>query len=203
MSNREWVGLCLAGGRSSRFGGEKAAALQDGHPLLAWSLAALAPLCGPVLVSAGRGSEAEALARSLGHWVIYDDPEHAAGPLAGVAAGLAWTAAAGFDRMITLPCDTPLVGAADLTVIVNALDEAPAAYAVTPDGPQSLCAAWRAGLGPDLDDQLRAGRHPAIHRWLAQIGAVPVQFPQAAAFANINTRADLAAMARGRSDAGD
>jgi molybdopterin-guanine dinucleotide biosynthesis protein A len=42
---------------------------------------------------------------------------------------------------------------------------------------------------------LAGGAHPPTWRVLESIGVLHVRFPDAAAFANLNTRADLAALA--------
>jgi len=190
-------GLVLAGGRSRRFGAEKAAAKLGGRPLLAWSLAALAGACTSVAVSARRGGEIAAIAQSLGHAVVFDDASHARGPLAGVAAGLKWAEAHGFDRLVTLPCDTPLVGAREIAILLAALGEAGGAYAVTPDGPQPLCAVWRVDLEVPLARRLAGGHHPPVRTFLAEVGALPVMFDDPLIFQNANTAQALARLERG------
>lgn len=190
------AGLVLAGGRSRRFGREKATALWQGRPLLAWSLAALEGGSEAVAVSAAPGSGAETLARTAGCVVLHDDPGHPGGPLAGLAAGLAWAASEGFDAVATLPCDTPLVGPAQIRALIEALGEGRAVHAVTDDGPQGLCAVWRCALAAGLAARLAAGDHPPVHRLLAEIGSRPVRFADAAAFRNVNTETDLVALRR-------
>ncbi|HEY0340458.1 MAG TPA: NTP transferase domain-containing protein, partial [Steroidobacteraceae bacterium] len=46
------VGVVVAGGRSVRFGGEKAAAMLAGKPLLTWAAIRLARSCAAVAVNA-------------------------------------------------------------------------------------------------------------------------------------------------------
>ena len=191
MNGTRIAGLVLAGGLSRRFGREKAAALWRDRPLLAWSLAALDGGCERVAVSAKPGSGAEDLARTAGRPVIHDDPTHASGPLAGLAAGLAWAASEGFDALATLPCDTPLVGRAEVLALIEGMGEAEGAHAVTQDGPQGLCAIWRCDLARALAARLAAGDHPPVHRLLAEIGSRPVHFADPALFRNINAEADL------------
>ncbi|MEO8925742.1 MAG: molybdenum cofactor guanylyltransferase [Caulobacteraceae bacterium] len=188
------AGLVLAGGRSSRFGAEKAVATLAGRPLLAWNLAALEGASETVAVSAALGSETAALARSLGRAVVGDDPGHAKGPLAGLAAGLAWASGAGFDLLISLPCDMPLVGTRQVEALIGALDGARAAHATTSDGPQPLCAVWRVDLADRLAARLAAGDHPPVKAFLAEIGAIPVAFADPLAFRNANTLKALAAI---------
>jgi molybdopterin-guanine dinucleotide biosynthesis protein A len=188
-------GLVLAGGRSRRFGADKALARLGGRPLLAWSLAALADDCEAVAVSAGPGGAAD-MARTLGHAVLDDHPAHARGPLAGVAAGLAWARDRGFARLVTLPCDTPLVGRREVATLITAAGDAPAAYAVTSEGPQPLFATWRVDLAGALAARLAGGDHPAVRDFQAQIGALAVAFDDPLIFQNANTPQALARLER-------
>src|SRR5690349_24627084 len=103
------LGVVIAGGRSVRFGGEKAVALFEGTPLLMLAVRRLQPLCERVAVNARPGSEAAALAASSGLQVLPDLPRDPSGPLAGVRAGLAWARAHGAARIAVSPCDSPLV----------------------------------------------------------------------------------------------
>ena len=60
---RPMLGLVIAGGRSQRFGGEKAVALLGGRPLLLWAADRLARACNVVAVNARPGTAADELAR--------------------------------------------------------------------------------------------------------------------------------------------
>ena len=188
------VGLILAGGRSRRFGSEKAAQLLGGRPLLAWGLACLDEVCEAVAVSAAPASAAWRLATTLGREALADDPDHPSGPLSGLAAGLAWAGARGADLLATLPCDTPLVTAAHFATLAARLGEAPAAHAATPGGEQWLCAVWRPHLLPSLTARLDRQDHPAVGAYLQNVGAKAVTFKDDDAFANVNFEADLARM---------
>ncbi|MBA3810399.1 MAG: hypothetical protein H0X27_01920 [Caulobacteraceae bacterium] len=96
--------------------------------------------------------------------------------------------------MASLPCDTPLVGPLEIDVLIAAIGEAPAAYAVTADGPQGLCAVWRASLARTLAGILANGEHPSVHGFLEGIGAVAVAFEDSDVFRNVNAEEDLAAI---------
>lgn len=188
--------MALAGGRSVRFGSEKALAPLAGRPLLAHVVETLASVCPALAVSARPGGGAAALAASLGLESLPDDPAHPSGPLAGLAAGLAWARRGGFDRLVTLPCDTPLVGKDAILRLLAALGEAPAAYAVTDDGPQPLCAVWRVSLEAELARRLAAGDHPAARAFLAELGAAAVDFGASTSFRNANDPQALLDLAR-------
>ncbi|HET8700000.1 MAG TPA: NTP transferase domain-containing protein, partial [Gammaproteobacteria bacterium] len=99
------VGLVLAGGRSVRFGGEKAVALLDGKPLLLWAAERLRSVCANVGANVRPGTEAEAVAQTLGRPVLHDEPGDATGPLAGVKVGLIWAEAQGAHTLAVSPCD--------------------------------------------------------------------------------------------------
>jgi molybdopterin-guanine dinucleotide biosynthesis protein A len=196
MMTREAAGVVLAGGRSSRMGQDKAVQPLGGRPLLAWSLAALDATCVAVAVSAAPGGAAAALGVKLGRPILADHPDHVAGPLAGVAAGLAWARLRGFDLLFNLPCDTPLVRADHFAALFEGLSDHQAAFAVAGDAPQPLCALWRVDLRETLDGALAGGRHPSVRGFLADIGAAAVSFPDAAPFRNVNTPDDLAVLRR-------
>jgi molybdopterin-guanine dinucleotide biosynthesis protein A len=66
-----------------------------------------------------------------------------------------------------------------------------AALAVTADGRQPLCSLWPVAALPAVRDALAGGAHPPTWQLLERLGARKVVFDDAAAFANVNTRADL------------
>lgn len=194
ISPRSVVGVVIAGGRSVRFGGEKASAELAGRPLLLWALERLRRSCAAVAVNARPGTEAEALARDAGLPVLYDAAGDAAGPLAGVKAGLTWAQSQGAAALAVSPCDAPLLPADLFARLIKAASDG-AAMAETADGRQPLCAVWPTSALARLTAVLAHGAHPPTWSVLEGLGAVHVRFEDAGAFANLNTRADLAAIA--------
>ena len=190
------AGLVIAGGRSVRFGSEKACALLGGKPLLLWAVERLRSACPIVAVNARPGTQAEKLAESSGLAVLHDAVGDAAGPLAGVRAGLAWAARQNLPALAVSPCDAPLLPA-DLYARLIAAAGVGAAMAETADGPQPMCALWPVSALTQLEAALTGGAHPAIWRTLDGIGARRVRFEDAAAFANVNTQAELERIAQG------
>jgi molybdenum cofactor guanylyltransferase len=188
------AGIVIAGGRSTRFGGEKAVALLDGRPLLEWAASRLQRSCSAVAVNARAGTEAAALAGSLGLPLVHDLPGDAAGPLAGVRAGLAWARDLGAHTLAVSPCDVPLAPDELYTRLLGAAG-AGAAMADTADGRQPLCSVWPVSALPLVEQSLADGKHPPLWLTLERIGAVPVRFAQPLDFTNVNTREDLAAVA--------
>ena len=76
------------------------------------------------------------------------------------------------------------------------MGDAPAAYAVTADGPQGLCCVWNTGLAHRLGAILAGGEHPSVHGFLEGIGGKAVAIANADAFRNVNTVGDVAALER-------
>jgi len=187
------VGLVLAGGRSVRFGGEKAVALLNGQPLLTWAVRRLETVCASVGVNVRPGTEAEALAKAQGLPTLYDEAGDASGPLAGVKVGLIWAEGQGAQTLAVSPCDAPLLPA-DLHLRLLDRAEGGAAMAETSEGRQPLCALWPVSALPAVREALAAGAHPPTWQVLERLGAHKVLFERAEAFANINTREDLAAV---------
>jgi molybdopterin-guanine dinucleotide biosynthesis protein A len=187
------AGVVLAGGRSVRFGGEKAVARLAGRPLLMWAAQRLKGSCAAVAVNARPGTEAEALAQAAGLPVLHDAAGDPAGPLAGVKVGLAWAESLGVRSLAVSPCDAPLLPP-DLFVRLIAAAGGGAAMAETSDGRQPLCAVWPVSALSTVVAALEGGAHPPTWRVLESVGAQHVQFDSAEAFANLNTRADLAAI---------
>ena len=188
------AGVVIAGGRSVRFGGEKAVAGLAGKPLLTWAVERLRRSCGFVAVNARPGTEAEALAQAEGVPVLHDAEGDAAGPLAGVKVGLAWARQVGAVALAVSPCDVPLLPDSLFPRLIAAASGG-AAMAETSEGHQPLCAVWPVSALARVTEALAEGRHPPTWLVLESIGAVRVRFPAPEAFANINTRADLAAIA--------
>jgi molybdopterin-guanine dinucleotide biosynthesis protein A len=186
------VGLVLAGGRSRRFGAEKAMALFEGRPLLLHAAERLAGACDRIAVSAGADSGAARLAASLAFARVEDDPRFASGPLNGLLAGLTWAKGEGAELLVTVPCDTPNLPQ-DLAARLEAgLGEAAsAAVARAADGLHPLCGVWRPGAAPVVQAALSGGDHPPVRDVLASLSAAEVWFEDAAAFANVNSPAEL------------
>ncbi|HTX23827.1 MAG TPA: molybdenum cofactor guanylyltransferase [Steroidobacteraceae bacterium] len=185
--------MVIAGGRSVRFGGEKAVAILSGVPLLLWATRRLQRTCGVVAVNARRGTQAEGLARAEGLPVLHDEEGDPLGPLAGVKVALKWARDIKARALAVSPCDVPLLPDDVFARLIEAAG-AGAAMAETPEGPQPLCSVWPVSALPSVTEALIGGRHPATWLLLTKLGARGVRFSSPAAFANINTPGDLATL---------
>jgi len=184
------LGLVLAGGAGRRMGGVDKALLDlGGRPLAAHAADALRPACVAVALSAN-GDPARFAGIGL---PVLPDRTPAMGPLAGIAAGLAWAGERGAGWMATLPTDAPFVGADAVRRLVDACRAgAPAAYAAASDGPHWTVAVWPASALARVEEALAAGRL-RVGPVLEALGAVLVGFGDAGRFANLNRPDDLQA----------
>lgn len=188
------LGAIFAGGSASRFGADKAQALWRGVPLLGHVIARLQHQAD-MLVLLGGGAR-------HGLTALPDRPAPGLGPLGGLAAALHHAAHAGFTWVLTAPCDAPLLPldlAAMLRTTVAQQNRA-AAFAQSVERRHPAFALWRADLGPVLDSYLanaQTARDRAVHRFASAVDAVPTLFPDAIAFANVNSPEDLAALPTG------
>ena len=161
------LGAVLAGGRSSRFGSDKALALLGGRPLLDHAISALEGQCETVVV--------------VGRDEVQDWPEPGRGPLGGLAGALIHAERSGYDAVLSCAVDS--IGLpADL---IERFSPAPAYVASQP-----VIGLWPiASL--DAAQAILTGDGPASMRAFAErIGARAVQLPSEPA--NVNTPTDLA-----------
>jgi molybdopterin-guanine dinucleotide biosynthesis protein A len=189
------AGLVLAGGKSSRFGAEKALAKLHGLPLVEHALRKLDAICSDTAINAPPFSETAKYVRygDKVRLLVSDAPYDPPGPLAGVRAGLEWAIAQNATDLATAPCDAPLMPEDVFTRLREAQGHAMAVCARTPGGLHPLAAIWRREALPLLTAALAQGKHPPVRQLFADWGGVVVDFPDDAPFANINTPEDLAA----------
>jgi molybdenum cofactor guanylyltransferase len=179
------AGLVLAGGRSLRFGGQKALATLAGETLVARMARMFGRDCGSVAVS---GSEA---LLGPGYPALPDPAGVPSGPLAGVLAGMRWGSSIGAEWLVTAPCDTPLLPDDFTRQLIDGAEVAKADMAVfaSDDGMHPLTAAWRTSLLPVLEKALQAS-HPPVHELAEQLGAARIAVASKHLI-NINTPQDL------------
>lgn len=186
MIAREHItGLVLAGGQGRRMGGaDKGLQVHAGRALAEGALARLAPQVGALMVSANRHLDDYA---AFGAPVITDTlPDHP-GPLAGMLAGLQ---AMRTDWLAVVPCDVPGFPLDLVPRLASKVSGVHAAFARTTRPHPVFCLLHRS-LQPALARDIAAGQR-RVNDWMAAQGAIEVLFDEEAAFANLNTLAELA-----------
>ncbi|MBU1235416.1 MAG: molybdenum cofactor guanylyltransferase [Gammaproteobacteria bacterium] len=186
------TGLILAGGLGRRMGGgDKGLEMLDGQPLVAHVIGRFSPQVDKLIINANRNAEAYA---AFGYPVVGDLIEGFAGPLAGIQAGLRECTT---PLLACAPCDSPRLPTDLVARLRDGLTaEALVAVPRTADGLQPVFALLRREVLSAVDAFLAGGGHALAECFRAMPLAI-VDFPDAAPFANINTRDDLAAYHHG------
>ncbi len=196
--------IVLAGGASTRFGGDKLRATLDGRALLDHALEAVGAIANPVIIVIAPDVPMPPVPPALARQVtlMRDGVAHR-GPLAGLAAGLVALADIdrGFDAAaIVVGGDMPHLVPAVLELLAAAVDGDPAAGAATleTDPPCVLPLAVRPSLaGPVADALLREDRR-ALRALLDRLTVVVVPAstwraidPDGRTLDDVDTPADL------------
>jgi molybdopterin-guanine dinucleotide biosynthesis protein A len=180
-------GLVLAGGRSQRFGRDKAAVTFRGIPLLERAVSALEPLVPDTRVAVRRDQLTDELRQRCRLLV---DSESGIGPAAGI---LAAHRSDGLAAWLVVACDMPLVEKATLTLLIRARDHQRAATAFrAADGrAEPLCAIYEPATLARFRLHVEAGGDPSPRDWLMAADTALVDPPGAGALVNVNTPEDL------------
>jgi molybdopterin-guanine dinucleotide biosynthesis protein A len=195
-------GVILAGGQSRRMGGGDKGLLDlAGRPMLAHVIDRLAPQVGRLVINANGDPTRFA---GLGLPVVADTVAGFAGPLAGVLAGMRWSAAhAPAARWIaTAAGDAPLLPTDLVARCLEAVVDRPQAIALAQSAGElhPVIGLWPIELADDLQAELAAGVRKVLH-WTDRHGTVPVAFPSVPLagveidpFFNANTPQELASL---------
>lgn len=168
MRRHRVLGAVLIGGRSSRFGSDKAAARLDNAPLCEHSRRLLAPFVDETVMVGGSA--------------IPDLPEAHLGPLGGIAAALDYGATHGFRCVLTIACDMPRLPDG----LIDRLMRRGPSYCS--DAP--VLGHWSSALGAHVLAHIATGPDRSVRGWARAVGAIPVA--AGGAIANVNTPEDLA-----------
>jgi molybdopterin-guanine dinucleotide biosynthesis protein A len=166
------LGAVIAGGRSRRFGGDKALANIDGQPMIAHVIAALRPQVDDIVIC-GR------------HWLdfeyLFDRRHEWSGPLSGLEAALNYAIQNDFDAVISVPVDTlPLPS----DLVKRLSGEHPAVFDL-----QYLIGYWPISFLALLEQELASGKL-SVRSWICKTSARRVAAPFT--MINVNYQIDLA-----------
>ena len=190
MTREDVTAVILAGGKATRLGGvDKREIVVDGLTIFERQVEALAPCVAEIIVSSPR---------AIAGYRSVADPVAGAGPLAGIAAGLA---AATTPWLLVLAGDMPHVHRAFLALLVSRGDAECDAVGIRIGGlPEPLCtllrvATWR----PIVAARIAAGRLKASAlltdesvriRWIEEADVRAID-PDLRALHNVNAPEDL------------
>lgn len=193
------VGVLLAGGLSRRMGGGDKGLLTLGDkPMMAHALDRLKPQVAQIIINANGAPERFA---SFGLPVVADTLDGAQGPLAGVLAGLKWTAehVPEASHIVTASSDAPFLPVDLVERLREGATETghPIALAASGGHRHPVIGLWPVALKDDLESQLHEGVRKVV-AWTSRHGFATVDFPfferggdKVDPFFNANTPEDL------------
>jgi molybdenum cofactor guanylyltransferase len=164
------LGAILAGGRSSRFGSDKAEFVVDGMVLLDHVATAMRPHVAQVAVI---GRDWPGLVS------IADYPATGLGPLGGVCGALRYAAAEGFDGVLLTGCDM-------LPLPFDAILGKDTAMVIEE---QPLIGWWPVSFAAPLAEWLGSPGNRSVYKWIDTIGAERISL--SVRVHNLNTREDV------------
>ncbi len=189
------VGLLLAGGQSRRMGGgDKALRLVGGLPLLERVIERMRPQVETLVLNAN--GEPSRFAR-FGLPVVPDSVPDFAGPLAGVLAGLDWTAVNRPDcsHVVSVATDAPFLPKDLVSRLVRSMEEGHADLACAASGgqPHPVIGLWPVRLRENLRRAVVDEAMRKVDTWTARYRLVTVPFPSEPVdpFFNANRPEDL------------
>ena len=175
------TGLILAGGRSKRFGSDKAQHKIDGIPMIERVHTAILRVASPILVSVANESQQYDLPARH----IPDIYPHC-GPLAGLHAGLH---AAETEWVLVVAVDLPYIESASLEkLLMRRTDDVDAVVAQCDGKVQPLCGCYRTSLASRIEERL-ASKKLAVMAFLDTIRVDFVDIPEME-LCNFNRPAD-------------
>ncbi|CNJ71341.1 molybdenum cofactor guanylyltransferase MobA [Yersinia aldovae] len=179
------TGVILAGGRSSRMGGnDKGLIYLHGKPLYQHVIDKLKPQVEDLLINANRN---QALYQHSGIPVISDIITGFVGPLAGIHSGLSHSAT---EWVIFAPCDVPTLPDNLVSQLWQGKQQALAAYVYDGERAHPTLVLMHVSLKPLLAEYLAKGDRKLMI-FMERINAQPVMFRgQKDQFSNLNTPAD-------------
>lgn len=180
------TGVLLAGGQSRRMFEQRGTAGQPkagdkglldiaGKPMLGHVVARLGPQVGRMVINAN-GDPARFA--GFGLPVVADTVAGFVGPLAGVLAGMRWSAthAPEATRIATVSTDAPFIPADLVARLVQAVDgRSGIALAQSGGELHPVIGLWPVDLADDLEAALTSGMRKVLH-WTDRHGTLPVPF---------------------------
>jgi len=190
--------LILAGGRSSRFGSDKALAVLQGRPLIAHVVRTASQVADEVVVAIGRESNSSTYRKFLPASIrIVKDRWQVKSPLVGILTGFKWMRS---NYSVVLSCDTPFANRSVLGLLFKKATHFDAAIPRWPNGDiEPLQAVYR--TRPAIPAAKMALTHKEFRnvdmiKRLRRITYVPVREikqidKDLVSFFNVNNRRDL------------
>ncbi len=196
MAFPQTLGLVLAGGLARRMGGaDKTRIRVGGRPILERVVERLRPQCAGLVFNANDAPERFA---DIGLPVVSDSVPDYPGPLAGILAGLDWTAkqTPAIEWVVSVPSDCPFLPRDLVAHLHDARVAGGAQLACARSGERRhpVVALWPISLREDLRRAVTGEGARKVGNWIARFTIGFADWPATPVdpFFNINTPDDLA-----------
>lgn len=180
-------GVILAGGQARRMGGaDKALVPLAGRPLITHVVERFSPQVEALAISAnGEGGRFDGFSLP-----VLPDADQL-GPLSGILSALNWAAGAQAAAVVSVPVDAPFLPGDLVPQLLLAGGDGPA-IAVAGGRQHPVFGLWPVGLRSKLAAFLASGVKPRVLDFCTLITVARAEFPEGAAFMNVNAPEDLA-----------
>ena len=191
MDENNILGVVLAGGKSKRFGKDKANVKLGNKTLIQHTLDKIKSKFNKIIIV----SNTEVV---KDYTIVKDCISGQLGPLVGVLSAMKWIKKNNYsyEWIITFPCDTPFfnVSIVDKFVNVAKLKNSFLYFVKTENKRHNIFGLWSLKLINTLEEDINKNEYRKVEKWANKIGVktINVTYEKMDPFFNINTKEELA-----------
>lgn len=188
--NRLCTGIILAGGKSRRFGRDKAAAMLDGKSFMKRQTELLAPIVDEIIIVSNDRNKFD-----LPNTLEISDTYRNIGPMGGIQAGLRQ---AFYETCIILACDMPLMKREFVKNLLEVSNREVSDNLIIPvhkKGIEPLCGIYKKSCLGQLEQSIKSGERK-LTDWIekrkkeGKVTYISVKAEEENYFYNVNTEQD-------------
>ena len=192
MSENNVLPVILAGGKSRRFGADKAVAKLGEKSLIDYTINKLEPKFAEILIITNNPKQVS----KNNIFFIKDTMAGQLGPLVGILSAMEWVKNndKNYEWIISFPCDTPFFEEKIIDKVINSQKSSDKKLLFLKSGNKrhNIFGLWSIELMEQLRNDINQGARK-VEDWANKIGAeiVEINSESDKSFLNINTKLDL------------
>ena len=192
MSENNVLPVILAGGKSRRFGADKAVAKLGNKSLIDYTINILEPHFAEILVITNKPIQVS----KNNIFFIKDTMSGQLGPLVGILSAMEWVKNndKNYEWIISFPCDTPFFEEEIIDKVINSQKSSDKKLLFLKSGNKrhNIFGLWSIELMEQLRNDINQGARK-VEDWANKIGTeiVEINSESDKSFLNINTKLDL------------
>ena len=190
MTEDNILAVVLAGGKSKRFGSNKAEIMLKDKKLIDYTLEKIKSKFKKIIIVSNNLNFSN-------HTTIKDCIDGQLGPLAGVLSAMKWAKINGdvFNWIVTFPCDTPFFNISLIEKFKKAskTQDSKLYFVKAESKRHNIFGLWSLDLLDQLEEDLLVNSIRKVEDWANEIGVKTINFENEKydTFFNINTKEDL------------